>query len=78
MLSLPSRTKMFLCTNPVDMRKSFDGLFAAVASGRTSHGEMHPTRCSISRSVEIATGRCRCSRAAPAFCTPMPTVVTIL
>ena len=27
MLSLPSRTKLFLCTEPVDMRKSFDGLF---------------------------------------------------
>jgi|GEM_PF-1134767 len=30
MLSLPSRTKMFLCMNPVDMRKSFDGLFGIV------------------------------------------------
>lgn len=30
MLSLPSRTKMFLCLTPVDMRKSFDGLFAIV------------------------------------------------
>ena len=30
MLSLPSRTKMYLCTNPVDMRKSFDGLFGIV------------------------------------------------
>ena len=30
MLILPSRTKMFLCMNPVDMRKSFDGLFGIV------------------------------------------------
>ena len=30
MLSLPSRTKMYLCMNPVDMRKSFDGLFGIV------------------------------------------------
>ena len=30
MLSLPSRTKMFLCMNPVDMRKSFDGLTGIV------------------------------------------------
>ena len=30
MLSLPSRTKMFLCMNPVDMRKSFDGLTGLV------------------------------------------------
>ena len=30
MLSLPSRTKMFLCMNPVDMRKSFDGPFGIV------------------------------------------------
>ena len=30
MLSLPSRTKMFLCMTPVDMRKSFDGLFGIV------------------------------------------------
>ncbi len=30
MLSLPSRTKMYLCINPVDMRKSFDGLFGIV------------------------------------------------
>ena len=30
MLSLPPRTKMFLCMNPVDMRKSFDGLFGIV------------------------------------------------
>ena len=30
MLSLPSRTKMYLCRNPVDMRKSFDGLFGIV------------------------------------------------
>ncbi len=30
MLSIPSRTKMFLCMNPVDMRKSFDGLFGIV------------------------------------------------
>ena len=30
MLSLPSRTKMFLFMNLVDMRKSFDGLFGIV------------------------------------------------
>ncbi|MEJ7593985.1 MAG: IS66 family insertion sequence element accessory protein TnpB [Planctomycetaceae bacterium] len=30
MLSLPSRTKMFLCIHPVDMRKSFDGLTGIV------------------------------------------------
>lgn len=30
MLSLPSRTKMFLCITPVDMRKSFDGLLGIV------------------------------------------------
>ncbi len=30
MLSLPSRTKMFLCIPPVDMRKSFDGLLGIV------------------------------------------------
>jgi len=30
MLSLPSRTKMFLCIRPVHMRKSFDGLFGIV------------------------------------------------
>jgi transposase len=30
MLSLPSRTKLYLCMNPVDMRKSFDGLFGIV------------------------------------------------
>ena len=77
MLSLPSRTKMYLCMNPVDMRKSFDGLFGIVASGRTSHGEMRRTRCLISRSAVIATGPCRCWLAGPGFCTPMPTVATI-
>ncbi len=30
MLSLPSNTRIFLCTTPTDMRKSFDGLFALV------------------------------------------------
>ena len=30
MLSLPSRTKVFLCTTDVDMRKSFDGLVGIV------------------------------------------------
>lgn len=30
MLSLPSRTRMFLCMTPVDMRKSFDALFGIV------------------------------------------------
>ena len=30
MLSLPSRTRLYLCMNPVDMRKSFDGLFGMV------------------------------------------------
>jgi hypothetical protein len=30
MLSLPSRTKVFLCTADVDMRKSFDGLVGIV------------------------------------------------
>jgi transposase len=30
MLSLPSRTKVFLCMSPVDMRKSFDGLFGII------------------------------------------------
>jgi hypothetical protein len=30
MLSLPSNTRIFLCTAPTDMRKSFDGLFALV------------------------------------------------
>ena len=30
MLSLPSRTKMYLCMSPVDMRKRFDRLFGIV------------------------------------------------
>ena len=30
MLSLPSRTKMYLCMSPVDMREIFDGLFGIV------------------------------------------------
>ena len=32
MLSLPSRTKVFLCTADVDMRKSFDGLVGIVTN----------------------------------------------
>lgn len=30
MLSLPATVRMFLCTQPVDMRKSFDGLMGLV------------------------------------------------
>jgi transposase len=30
MLCLPANTRIFLCTTPTDMRKSFDGLFALV------------------------------------------------
>jgi transposase len=32
MLSLPANVSVFLCTSPVDMRKSFDGLCALVDS----------------------------------------------
>jgi transposase len=32
MLSLPPAVQLFACTTPVDMRKSFDGLAAAVES----------------------------------------------
>jgi len=31
MLSLPSAARVFVCTRPTDMRKSFDGLSAVVA-----------------------------------------------
>jgi len=30
MLSLPGKTRVFLCTQPTDMRKSFDGLMGLV------------------------------------------------
>ena len=32
MLSLPSRTRVYLCTVAVDLRKSFDGLCGLVES----------------------------------------------
>jgi transposase len=32
MISLPATVRMFLCAEPVDMRKSFDGLFGLVES----------------------------------------------
>ena len=32
MLSLPATVRMFLCAEPVDMRKSFDGLLGLVES----------------------------------------------
>jgi len=32
MLSLPAAVRMFLCAEPVDMRKSFDGLLGLVES----------------------------------------------
>ena len=33
MLSLPSPVKIFLCTQPVDLRRSFDGLAAIARDG---------------------------------------------
>ncbi len=30
MLTLPANAQVFLCTTPIDLRKSFDGLWAAV------------------------------------------------
>ena len=37
MIMLPSAVRIFLCTRPVDLRKSFDGLTGSskTASGRT-------------------------------------------
>jgi hypothetical protein len=35
MIGLPSSTKIYLCTQPVDFRKGFDGL-AGIVTGRSS------------------------------------------
>jgi transposase len=32
MLTLPATTRLFFCTQPTDMRKSFDGLFGLVSA----------------------------------------------
>jgi transposase len=35
MIGLPSSTRIYLCTQPVDFRKGFDGL-AGIVTGRSS------------------------------------------
>ena len=43
MLSLPSQVRVFVCTRPTDMRKSFDGLSGLVAEvfGAEEIGRAH-------------------------------------